>query len=237
MAEGDETMPRQKDLKRLVRNRMTKTGEAYTAARAQILKRKAVRKTAAPRLSLVPAIDYAKVAGMSDAAVKAKTGYTWERWVRSLDRHGAAEMPHREIATLIDEKWKVGAWWSQMVAVGYERIKGLRERGQRRAGHYDASKSKTFNVPAAKVFKAVTGKRMLGRWLPDAAKVRTATPDRSVRLVMKDGSIAAFSFTRKGDAKTALSVQQEKLPDKATRERVKRYWGERLQALAELLRP
>ena len=31
-------MPRQKDLKRLVRTRMRKTGEAYTAARAQILR-------------------------------------------------------------------------------------------------------------------------------------------------------------------------------------------------------
>jgi hypothetical protein len=32
------TMPRQKDLKRLVRARMKKTGEAYTTARSQILK-------------------------------------------------------------------------------------------------------------------------------------------------------------------------------------------------------
>ena len=32
-------MPRNKDLKRLVRARMKKTGEAYTSARAQILKK------------------------------------------------------------------------------------------------------------------------------------------------------------------------------------------------------
>ena len=32
-------MPRQKDLKRLVRARMEKTGEAYTAARAQVLRK------------------------------------------------------------------------------------------------------------------------------------------------------------------------------------------------------
>ena len=52
---------------------------------------------------------------------------------------------------------------------------------------------------------------------------------------MKDGAIAAFWFTRKGDAKTALSVQQEKLPDKATQDRVKAYWGERLAVLADIL--
>jgi uncharacterized protein YndB with AHSA1/START domain len=231
-------MPQQKDLKKLVRTRMRKTGEAYTAARAQILKHKPVRKTAAaPRLASVPVADYATLAGMSDAAVKEKTGCTWERWVRSLDHHGAATMPHREIARLIHDEWKVGGWWSQMVAVGYERIKGMRERGQRRTGHYDASKSKTFNVAAEVVFDAVTRKSSLARWLPEAGRVRTASPGRSARLAMQDGSIAAFWFTKKGETRTALSVQQGKLPDKAAQERVKRYWGERLNALAELLRP
>jgi len=230
-------MPRQKDLKKLVRARMRKTGEAYTAARAQIVKRKAVEKAAAPQQpGDVLVTDYAKVAGMSDAAVKAKTACTWERWVKSLDHHGAASMPHGEIATLIHEKWKVDGWWSQMVAVGYERIKGLRERGQRRTGHYDASKSRTFNVPVARVFDAVTVRRLLARWLPDASKVRTTRKERSARLVMKDGSIAAFGLTKKGETKTILSVQQGKLPDRAARERVKRSWGERLDALAEVLR-
>lgn len=230
-------MPRQKDLKKLVRTRMRKTGEAYTAARAQIAKRSTAGKTAAaPSPTAVSAADYAKVAGMSDAAVKAKTGCTWERWVKSLDHHGAATMPHREIAALVHETWKVDGWWSQTVAVGYERIKGLRERGQRRTGKYAASKSKTFNAPAAKVFQALTVRRLLARWLPDAAKVRTASEERSARLALKDGSIAAFWFTKKGEARTALAVQQEKLPDKAAQERVKRYWGERLDALAELLR-
>jgi hypothetical protein len=231
------TMPRQKDLKKLIRARMGKTGEAYTAARAQLLKRKAVQKTtAASAPNVGPATGYAQLAGMSDAAVKAKTGCTWERWVKSLDHHGAATMPHAEIARLIHEKWKVDGWWSQMVTVGYERIKGLRDRGQRRTGHYDASKSKTLNVPAAEVFDAVTSMRLLARWLPDASKVRTASKDRSARLAMQDGSIAAFWLTQKGEARTAVAVQQEKLPDKATQERVKRYWGERLNALAELLR-
>ncbi|HEY4955540.1 MAG TPA: hypothetical protein VII02_11725 [Gemmatimonadaceae bacterium] len=36
-------MTRNKDLKRLVRARMTKTGEAYTAARAQITKKSATK--------------------------------------------------------------------------------------------------------------------------------------------------------------------------------------------------
>lgn len=223
-------MPRQKDLKRVIRARMQKTGEAYTTARAQILERRPVKKAASAAQGT-----YARLAGMSDAAVAKRTGCTWERWVRTLDHVGAAEMSHAEIAAFIRERWAIGDWWSQMVAVGYERVKGLRERGQRRSGHYEASKTKTFNVPVERVFEAVIDAAHRHRWLPDATSVRTATAHRSVRLKMNDGAIAALGFTRKGDTKTTLSVQQEKLPDRATQERVKAYWGKRLTALAEFL--
>ena len=47
-------MPTQKDLKRLVRSRMKKTGEAYTAARLQVLRKRE------------PSVNYADVAGMSE---------------------------------------------------------------------------------------------------------------------------------------------------------------------------
>ena len=83
-------MPRDKDLKRLVRTRMQKTGEAYTAARAQILS-KPRRKT-----SPAPKLNFAELAGTSEATIKQKTGCTWERWVKALDHHGAAEMSHRD---------------------------------------------------------------------------------------------------------------------------------------------
>jgi len=226
-------MPRQKDLKRLVRTRMQKTGESYTAARAQILNRKAKKTTSSGEA--VSAADYAKLAGMSDTTVEAKTGCTWERWVEFLDHFGAAELPHREIAALVHEKWKLSGWWSQTVTVGYERIKGLRERGQRRSGYFEVSKSKTFNVPIAELFDAVNRKKLRERWLPDAVKVRKASKFRSVRLDMKDGAIAAFGFTEKGASKTTISVQQEKLPDKATQDRLKKYWGERLTALTKVV--
>ena len=43
-------------------------------------------------------------------------------------------MSHTEIAAMVNKTWKVDGWWSQTVTVGYERIKGLRARGQRRDG-------------------------------------------------------------------------------------------------------
>jgi hypothetical protein len=112
-------MPKQKDLKRIVRSRMQKTGESYTAARLQLIRKKE------PNL--------AERAGMSDASVKKQTGRTWAEWVKVLDGVQAAEKPHREITQYVSSLGTPD-WWTQMVTVGYERIRGLRDKGQRRGG-------------------------------------------------------------------------------------------------------
>ena len=251
-------MPRNKDLKRLVRTRMEKTGEAYTTARAQIVKKpratpgtsapapatSAVAKSptatnpAAPRQVPVPdPPQYAAIAGMSDDAVKAKTGCTWERWVKALDGQGAAEMSHRDIARLVSTKFKVGPWWSQMVTVGYERIKGLRVRGQRRNGNYEAGKSRTYPVAVTTLFDAWADASTRKRWLGGAkVNVRTATAPKSMRLGWDDGTLVSVYFASKGRSKSSVALAHEKLADKAAGEQMKKYWSERLDALGELLK-
>lgn len=223
-------MPTDKDLKRLVRSRMTKTGEAYTTARARLLTKKQPARPPAP--------DYAKLAGTSDATIQAKTGCTWERWVRALDRVEAHEWPHREIAAYVREKYKVPSWWTQAVTVGYERIKGLRAVGQRRAGAYEASKSKVFAVPVGRLYRAFHDARTRRRWLGGVKlTVRTATPDKSMRITWPDGTSVEVYFVGKGPAKSQVAVQHGKLTDKESAERIKAYWSERLGALEVILAP
>ena len=103
---------------------------------------------------------------MSDATIKAKTGCTWEQWVKALDRVEAHTWTHREIAKYVKEKFEIPGWWAQTVTVGYERIRGLREVGQRRDGTYEANKSRTFAVPVARLFDAFHDPRVRARWLP-----------------------------------------------------------------------
>lgn len=232
-------MTRNKDLKRLVRTRMKKTGEAYTTARAQITRKTAKKKKTlaapAPAATTDPK-DYATLAGMSDEVIKQKTGCTWVRWVTALDYHGAEKMSHGEIARLVNEKYKIDGWWSQSVTVGYERIKGLRERGQRRDGTYEASKSRTFNVPVTELFEAWKDPKLRKRWLAEeSVKVRTATAPRTMRLGWRDGTIVAVGFTPKGAKKSSVAVQHTKLRDRESAERLKQYWSERFDALAEAL--
>jgi uncharacterized protein YndB with AHSA1/START domain len=173
---------------------------------------------------------------MGDDAVRERTGRTWAEWVELLDGHDAARMPHRDIAALVHERYAVSGWWSQMVTVGYERIRGLRARGQRRDGAYEASKSRTFDVPVATLFEAWEDAGARRRWLSEAGvRVRTATAPKSLRLGFPDGTIVAVWLTPKGESKSVAAVQHTKLPDRESVERLKRYWSERLDALAALL--
>src|SRR5688500_2390030 len=111
-------MPTDKDFKRLVRSRMRQTGEAYTAARAQLLRSQ-------PKPPAPTAPSYERLAGIKDATIQARTGCTWERWVWVLDEAGAREWSHRAIAEHVRQHYKTPMWWTQAVTVGYERIRGL----------------------------------------------------------------------------------------------------------------
>lgn len=215
-------MPKNKDLKRLTRSRMKKTGESYTSARAELVKKS--KQNLAER------------AGTSDEVLRARTGRSWEEWVRILDARGARSMIHRDIAAYLYEEQGVPGWWAQTVTVGYERIRGLRDIGQRRSGEYEASKSKTLPVPLAKLYRAFTESRVRGKWLPGVDwKVRSAVADKSIRVTWEDGTSVELYFAPKGPEKSQVAVAHRKLQNKAQAAKAKAYWGERLDGLARLL--
>jgi hypothetical protein len=188
---------------------------------------KATRSAARP--------DYAALAGKSDAVIKQKTGCDWEKWVYVLDRRKAADLTHGQIARIINEQYRIDGWWAQTVAVGYERIKGLRAIGQRRDGTYEASKSRTYNVPVETLFDAWADANTRRKWLKPGVKVRTSNPPKTLRLGWDDGTIIAVGFTPKGEQKSQVAIQVPKLKTKADAERVKQEWTGYMNVLAELL--
>jgi hypothetical protein len=219
-------MPEQKDLKRIVRARMQKTGESYTAARAQIR-----------RQSLPPDDRLAELAGMSDDVVRARTGRSLKQWVRELDAIGALSMAHRDIARRVHDDYGVSGWWSQSVTVAYERIRGRREIGQRLgSGTFEASKSRTFAAPVSRLYRAFAQRATRDRWLPGVAlKIRTATRNKSMRVTWPDGTSVHVYFTPKGLRKTQLAIQHVGLPNKKDVTVRKEYWAERFAALQDVL--
>ena len=248
-------MPTNKDFKRLVRARMTRTGESYTTARAQLVRRPAASaRSVSPSASLARApvvlhspevrsvaaspADFPRLAGMSDSAVKAKTGCTWERWVWALDRARADTWPHPEIARYIREKYKTSSWWSQTLTVGYERIKGLRAIGQLRDGGFEANRSRTFPVTVSRLYRAFSHRRVRSRWLDGVnLTIRTATKDRSMRITWPDGTLVQAMFYAKGQGRSQVPIQHGRLPDRRAADTTRHFWGERLNALRELLAP
>ena len=232
-------MPTNRDFKRVVRDRMKKTGESYTAARAQLVRNKpsTKRPTRVERALSMP-VDYAAIAGMSDASVKKATGCTWERWVMALDYAKAETWTHRQIAAYVQEKFNVPDWWTQMVTVGYERIKGLRARGQRRDGTYEVSKSKVLPVSLTELFATFSDTKRRARWLTGVEpELRHATPNKSMRMRWPDGSAVDIGFFGKGERKSQVAIGHRKLASAADAAQMKAFWSKRLQALAVLLAP
>lgn len=222
-------MPAEKDLKRIVRSRMEKTGESYTAARRHIVNRKLV---AVPP----PPPDYGALAGMSDAVIQKQTGRTWAEWLETLDAFGGKEKPHRDVAEYV-HALGVRDWWAQSVTVGYERIRGLRAIGQRRSGAWEANKSKTVPVSVQTLFDAFANARTRKRWLGDIKlKIRTSTKPKSMRITWDDETSVVLWFESKGPAKSTVGVQHVKLASKEDADRRKQYWSERFNALAALLK-
>lgn len=243
-------MTTQKDFKRLVRGRMQKTGESYTTARASLLKSNAERTApsaasnghaalngTAASVAKPQATDFAKIAGMSDEKVKAATGCTWEKWVWHLDQVDAHKWPHREIAAYVHEKYKVPSWWTQTVTVGYERIRGLREKGQQRSGVWRASKSKTVSAAAGRVFNAFKQPKQRTPWLPNKVAIRTTVPNKSLRLTWEDGSSVEVYLVVKGRSKSTVTVEHTKLASRAEADRMKEFWSAHLDGLAMRLAP
>lgn len=156
------------------------------------------------RKAMPPDARLAELAGMSDEAVRMRTGRDWKEWVRLLDAIGAVSMPHREIVGRVHESHGIPGWWVQAVTVGYERIRDVREIGQRRdSGRFDANKSKTFNVPVGRLYRAFAVKRTRERWLPGVEiRIRTSIPDKSLRISWPDRTAVHAYFTARGPRKS-----------------------------------
>lgn len=216
-------MTERKSFKREVRARMAKTGERYTTARRQL----EAKRPPDPAPELVT----------SARAVEQATGRSWDAWFVALDDWGARGRPHREIARHLRDELAVGAWWAQAITAGYERSRGLRATHQRADGGYAVGVSKTVAAPVERLFAAVVDPGLRARWLTDGQLAeRTVAPPRSARFDWGDGRTrVAFWFTAKGDARSTVGVEHERLADADEAAQAKAAWKARLMRLADVL--
>jgi uncharacterized protein YndB with AHSA1/START domain len=219
-------MTEHKSFKRLVRFRMEKTGESYTAARAMLLRAEASNGTGAPTLKT------------SDEKIRERTGRGWEEWFALLDDWGAAGRSHREIARWLAEQMGIHplAWNAQAITASYELTRGLREVGEKDDG-FAITASKTVAVPVERLYEAVVSEEARTAWLPNARlSVRTATRPKSARFDWADGPTRVHvTFLARDEAKSTIAVEHRRLADAGEAERMKTYWRERLATLKSTL--
>ena len=199
-------MTRQKSFKRLVRARMEKTGESYTAARARLL----------------AAEEPDGWLATSDERIRERTGRGWEEWFDRIDEWG--ELTHREIAKRIAAELGIDplAWNAQAITMSYERTRGGRRPGQRDDG-FAVTATKTLPVPVEQLFDAFLAQ--------DELSERTSTRPKSARFDWGDSRVNAV-FVAKGEASSTVSVEHRRLADPDEAERMKAFWRERLAQLA-----
>jgi uncharacterized protein YndB with AHSA1/START domain len=175
--------------------------------------------------------------GISDAAVRAKTGKGWREWFALLDAAGAAEMGHTAIAAHLYDTLGCPSWWSQMVAVGYEQARGLRQQNQACDGVFQVSVSKTVGVPLELLYAAWSDAKSRRRWLTENDfTMRKAIANKSLRITWVDGKTSVeINFYAKGADKSQVTIQHRKLPGAKAVPTTKAYWVDALARLKQYL--
>ncbi|MDP9068435.1 MAG: DUF4287 domain-containing protein [Actinomycetota bacterium] len=222
-------MTEERSFKRRVRERMSKTGESYTAARTQVAQKRERVQGARARLA-------AADERVSDLKIQEATGRSWDQWFSILDRWGARDKKHSDIAKFLVEQHDVGSWWAQSITVGYERARGMRLKYQQANG-FSVSATKTISVPVDVLFDAFVNARTRKSWLTDGTmSLRTSQPGRSARFDWGDGSTRVnVGFTAKDESKSTVALAHERLPDADEAESTKALWKQRLVDLKSFL--
>jgi len=160
------------------------------------------------------------------SGIRRATGRDYEEWFVLLDRWGAPGRAFRQIADWLEGDHGISRWWAQKLIVEYEQARGLRPPGVRPDGTFTVGTSKTVAVPVERLYDAVVDPRQRERWLPGAVlRERTSRPRRSARFDWADdGTRISVTFESKGDAKSQLALEHERLPDFEKTRQTKTFW-------------
>ena len=175
------------------------------------------------------------VPGMSDTAVKAKTGKDWAGWFGALDKAGAAKLRHPQIARLLHEKHGMPGWWCQMVTVEYELARGLRVRHQTATG-FSASVTKTIATSISALYSATANAAKRKQWFPKGdLDLSSQTRNKYFRGAWNGAARLEIGFYATAGGKAQIAVQVNKLAKRADVDREKAAWKAAIAKLQKLL--
>ncbi|MET0232917.1 MAG: hypothetical protein ABW186_18450 [Rhodanobacteraceae bacterium] len=196
------------------------------------------RVATARRVAAPPSVD-ASLFPCGDAALRGATGKDWAEWLTLLDASGAAarKLDHTRMWELVMQSLPDSAsWWGQMVAVGYERARGIRVKHESSSGKFQATLSKTFEVPLFAAFAAWADAALRENWLDapglDFTKLNMG---RNIRARWPDGSVLDIRFNETGSGKCQIVVDTMKLADADAVQKAKAFWQSQFENLGQYL--
>lgn len=174
---------------------------------------------------------------VSSDKVKEKTGLSMPEWFDLLDKWGARDRSHKEIAKHLSESHGVDGWYAQSITVDYERARGLRGVGQACDGDWKFSYTRVIKASPAEIWQVIrplfeaggSGDMSLGAEQVEVKK--DESPNRFLGWGDFDGMERLrvdVTIADKGDSKSALTVDIQKVPTKEEQDRLKKVWQERL---------
>ncbi len=192
-----------------------------------------------------------------DETVKKATNKTWNEWVVLLDSKGAEKMTHSDIVKTLAEKDLIeSSWWRQMVANGYERLKGKRVLGQTTTQGFEVGAQRTMPISGDKAWKLITSNVGRKEWLGTAqvtlskgetfktldgveGEIRVVNKQKNIRVfwkprLWKRHSILQVRVESRGD-KSVVGFHHEHLPNAKARKVMLNHWQAVLQKLATMV--
>ena len=198
--------------------------------------------------------EFEKLGRVTSASVQKCTGKSWREWVELLERSGARNWTHGETTAFLKKKFKLGPWWQQGVAHGYEIAIGRKIEGRNAKGEYSTAASRTFAMNRKDAWNFLASKQGLEIWLkplstfalkPGSAfetangafgEVRTMKAGERARLKWREddwdkhSTLQVIAIARKGE-KSVIVIQHDKLTVSRVRDAYRDYWKKRLDEL------
>ncbi|MES2965272.1 MAG: hypothetical protein V4760_15405 [Bdellovibrionota bacterium] len=187
------------------------------------------------------------------------TSKTWDEWLAILEKAGARNLEHREIAAFLKKKYKLTQWWQHVVAGGFEIHIGKKVDGRNAKGRWSLTATKSLPRNAEFVWKFLVSEEGQAAWLKPLdpisveAKATFETEDGyfGELRTMRKGERARFSWSdpdwdrksyvqmfiiKRPGEKSVLAFMHTELPDSRSRDLLRQRWKDVLATVSEELK-
>lgn len=175
----------------------------------------------------------------ADAAIRAQTGQGWDDWIDAIDAGVGRDATHPQIVEWVMANSAQNGWWSQGIAVSFERMTGRRLAGQMPDGTFTANRTRTLAVDREVLRELIAADETRDALLGFETKFRSRLASKTYKVLIARGDEAIggllFTFDVASNGRTKLAIMHEKLQALDEIELWKAYWGDWLDALEAAL--